>query len=82
MTPQRMLNRRDFIKVSAAAGGGLLVSLFFVSCAGETDETPSPTGTQTPAEAATQTPLSAPPNPEILFEPGMFLKIDCNGDVT
>ena len=75
MKPQPAYERREFIKVSAAVGGGLLISLFLSSCKEELD------GTQTAIAVPTIEP-TATPNPDAVFEPGIFLKIDGTGAVT
>lgn len=75
MKPQPAYERREFIKVSAAVGGGLLISLFLSSCKEELE------GTQTSIAIPTIEP-TATPNPDVVFEPGVFLKIDGTGAVT
>ena len=75
MRPPAEISRRDFIKVSGALGGGLLVSLFLSSCAAEQDQTLTPTLTEQGDKPAT-------PGPESIFEPGAFLQIDARGAVT
>ena len=69
------MNRRAFIKASAAAGGGLVISLYLSSCAEDAVETLAPTD-------PTSTVPTATPNPGALFEPGVFVKIDGAGAVT
>ncbi|TFH32392.1 MAG: xanthine dehydrogenase family protein molybdopterin-binding subunit, partial [Anaerolineales bacterium] len=74
MKPRSMMERREFMKISAAAGGGLLISLFFSSCANESENVQL--ASAVPTMESTRT-----PNPEVIFEPGVFLKIDGSGAV-
>jgi isoquinoline 1-oxidoreductase beta subunit len=73
MKSQISYDRREFIKISALAGGGLLISVLLSSCRDEVEETLVPAPTTEP---------TAMPNPEALFEPGLFVKIDGTGAVT
>jgi isoquinoline 1-oxidoreductase beta subunit len=73
MNPRTSKNRRDFIKVSALAGGGMVLSMALASCADEVEETLLPT----PLSESTAT-----PNPDAILEPGLFVKIEGTGLVT
>lgn len=73
MKPSLPYERRAFIKLSAMAGGGLLIGVFLSSCAEEIDETLTPTALPDP---------TARPDPEARFEPNVFVKIDGTGVVT
>ena len=75
MKPEASYDRREFIKISAIAGGGLLVGVFLASCADD-QEQPGPALATPSADPTTM------PNPEALFEPGLFVKIDGTGAVT
>ncbi len=69
-------SRREFIKVSALAGGGLLFTVSLAGCRGDSDESigeivsPAPTTAVPPVETA------SPP-----FEPNLFVKISADGTV-
>src|SRR5690349_1371591 len=71
---QRSLSRRDFLKVSFAASGSLLLA----ACAPEL-----PTETLTPTQAAVATvTASQTPVPETPFQPNLYIRIDPDGTVT
>lgn len=74
MKPKAIFDRREFIKISTLAGGGMLISVFLASCADDLEQ-------PGPVLAPTQTDPTATPNPEALFEPGLFVKIDGTGAV-
>lgn len=62
------LSRRQFIKVSALAGGGLLIGISLPACT---------TGNKGPARAMTAT-----PGGDAVLEPSVFVRIDGTGNVT
>ncbi len=76
MSIERKIPRREFLKVSAAVGGGLLVSLYLQACEGGPSDQPTPTLISPEDLEPTAT-----PNPESLFEPSVFLRIDGTGAV-
>jgi isoquinoline 1-oxidoreductase beta subunit len=71
------LNRREFLKVSAAAGTGLLISIYLSGCEDSSTATPEPTARPT----ATPKPTVIS-EPTAWMEPNAFLKIDNTGAVT
>ena len=74
------VSRRDFLRVSAIAGAGLLISVYLSGCQEDPTATlPSPSQTPTRQPEPTATPE---PDPEIELQPNVFLKIDTNGQVT
>ncbi|MDH3942986.1 MAG: molybdopterin-dependent oxidoreductase, partial [Anaerolineae bacterium] len=75
MSEDLNLNRRDFLKLSTAAGGGLLISIYLNGC--RSDQTATPTISATSTDEP-----QAPPLPTFEFQPGAYLKIDSNGVVT
>jgi len=86
MTPRPKLTRRAFLKLTTAAGGGLLISSYLAAC---TTDTPAPTVAPTLAPTLSPqpspTPLPEPtatPAPEPPFEPNLFVHIDPDGLVT
>jgi isoquinoline 1-oxidoreductase beta subunit len=79
MNPEPSIPRREFLKVSSAVGGGLLVSLYLQACA------ESPTAelvTAVPSIPPTDVPeATATAVPSAEFELGLLLKIDERGTV-
>src|SRR5690242_6259391 len=71
---KNQLNRRDFIKLVSAAGGGLVLAVYLDACA---SDTPTP-ATVTPA------PLSptATPRPAFDWAPNFYLKLNQDGILT
>lgn len=69
------INRRDFLKVSAAAGAGLVIGIYLPGCRGEDTVAPGPTPTGTSEPEATE-------RLTIEVQPSAYLRIDSNGVVT
>ena len=69
---KNQLNRRDFIKLVGAAGGGLVLAVYLDAC---TTDAPIP---------ATVTPLSSTstPRPPFDWSPNIYLKMDQDGVLT
>ena len=67
------INRRDFLKVSAAAGTGLLISVYLSGCQAE----PVP-----PEPTRLEPVVTSEPSPKIKLKPNAFLMIDTEGQVT
>ncbi len=83
MTGELELNRRGFIKVSSAAGVGLLISIYLPGCASEPKPNAAPTITPVPTSTPTPAPTSIPA-PEVpdTIQPSVFVKIGEDNIVT
>ena len=70
-----MITRREFLKASGLAGGGLLIGVYVIACGDRAPETP-PSGTSSPGPDDTDA-------PELTWlEPSVFLRIGTDGVVT
>ena len=69
------ITRREFIKASGLAGGGLLIGVYLVGCAERSSESP-PGATPTPGPGESGAPELAS------LEPSVFIKISTDGTVT
>jgi len=67
----RNITRRDFLKISFATGGALVVGTYLESCAPEILSVPAPTQASTPTST-----------PQLVFEPNLFIRIEQNGKIT
>ncbi|HLF25010.1 MAG TPA: xanthine dehydrogenase family protein molybdopterin-binding subunit [Anaerolineae bacterium] len=81
MKPRATLNRREFIKVAAGAGTGLVIAFDLAACQA------GPTPTAEPSLAPTLEPTALPsptpaPIPSKTLEFNSYLKIDTAGNVT
>ena len=77
MTRELELNRREFIKVSSAAGIGLLISIYLPGCASEPAPSPTPVPTSNPTSTLVPTPEGSD-----TIQPDVFVKIGRDGIVT
>lgn len=85
MNTQSNLSRREFLKVSAVTGAGLVIGVALQGCGGRPTASPAPT--ITPTTEPTVTPLPPPtatptPEPGAQFEPNLFVRIGEDGAVT
>ncbi|HLO34075.1 MAG TPA: molybdopterin cofactor-binding domain-containing protein [Anaerolineales bacterium] len=69
---KNQINRREFIKLAGAAGGGLVLAVYLEACASETS---------VPATATPLSPTSMPRSP-IDWAPNLYLKMDQDGILT
>lgn len=70
-----MITRREFLKASGLAGGGLLIGVYVIGCGDRAPETP-PSATSSPGPDDTDAPELA------WLEPSVFLRIGTDGTVT
>jgi isoquinoline 1-oxidoreductase beta subunit len=73
MNDKVSFNRRDFLKVSSAAGAGLLISIYLSGCSSGTTLESAQTSEPTP-----RLPLEGPDS----LKPGVFVRIGNDGSVT
>jgi len=83
------ITRREFIKVSSLAGGGLLLTIWLPGCTSDEDAatTTSATSTTTTTTAATTTSettttTTVPGDPDARVTPSIYVAIDGTGAVT
>ncbi len=77
MNDKETISRRDFLKVSAAAGTGLVISVYLTGCRNGPSPQPPTAGPPT-TPRPTLTPTT---EPTIWFEPNLFVQIDNSGQV-
>jgi isoquinoline 1-oxidoreductase beta subunit len=95
MNEKTAISRREFLKVSTAAGTGLLISVYLSGCKSEATPTPPSAAvaepTALPPNKPTALPTSEPsalpaatavPEPTAWFEPNMYVQIDNMDQVT
>jgi isoquinoline 1-oxidoreductase beta subunit len=83
MNTHANLSRREFLKVTTAAGAGLIISVYLSGCGGPVTGTPEPTASApSTAESAAKPGTTLTPEPTAWLEPNAFLKIDNSGAVT
>ncbi len=89
MKEQIAITRREFLKVSTAAGTGLVISVYLSGC--KSEPTPTPTPPATAVSEPTALPTTEPTVPPtatavsestIWFEPNIYVQIDNLGQVT
>ena len=90
MDGKNTLSRRDFLKITAVAGIGLVIEVYLAGCKKRPNQMPgseSPTKSPTPVSLSTEEPL-ATSTPELVSSdstsvyPSLYLKIDKDGWVT
>jgi isoquinoline 1-oxidoreductase beta subunit len=74
MTTKSNIERRDFLRVSAAAGGGLLLSIYLPSCQANPP-------TEAPPEAETDAPRPTLEGPGVVT-PSAYVRLGTDGEVT
>ena len=67
------ISRRDFLKLSGLAGGGLVLAIYLEGCA---------PGTATPTIVPVTPEGTAPPLPPFDWQPRAFIKLDQDGILT
>ncbi len=87
MNTKPSISRRDFIKLSAGAGGGLLIGVVLSGCGEQPTATPTSTIPPTATPKPTIPPTAAPEptatsESTALFEPDVYVRIDDMGQVT
>jgi isoquinoline 1-oxidoreductase beta subunit len=93
MSTESNVNRRDFLKVTAVAGVGLVIGVYLPGCKSKTAATAEPTAVARPESTATPLPRPTPtvapeaaatetPTPTDQFEPNLFVTINTAGEVT
>jgi isoquinoline 1-oxidoreductase beta subunit len=91
MSAKSKISRREFLKVSTAAGAGLVIGFYLPGCQSPPTATPEPTASPTAPPEPTASPMATPeptapptatPDPSARFEPNAFLSIDGSGRVT
>ncbi|HEU0291543.1 MAG TPA: molybdopterin cofactor-binding domain-containing protein [Anaerolineales bacterium] len=78
---KEQLNRRDFIKLVGAAGGGLVLAVYLEGCASDIPET----ATVAPASSTSTVPpttSTSTPTPPFGWAPSIYLKLDPTGTLT
>lgn len=81
MNTRPSLDRREFLKVSALSGVGLIISVYLSGCEEPPTPLPQPTVAASGTPPPTSTPQSTPESPAWL-EPSVYLKIGNDGLIT